>query len=148
MLWSRSASLTRMTRMSSTIASSILRKFSACRSSLEENGIAPILVTPSTTCGDLRAEELGDPLGRGQRVLDDVVEQTGRHGHDVQLHVGEEIGDLERVHQVGLTGMAHLPLVLERREDVCPPQQLEVRLGTVAPHFLEQRLETNRGDGV
>ena len=36
--------------MSSTIASSILRKFSACRSSLDENGMALILVTPSTTC--------------------------------------------------------------------------------------------------
>ena len=35
--------------MSSTIASSILRKFSACRSSLDENGMALILVTPSTT---------------------------------------------------------------------------------------------------
>ena len=35
--------------MSSTIASSILRKFSAWRASLEANGMAPILVTPSTT---------------------------------------------------------------------------------------------------
>ena len=35
--------------MSSTIASSILRKFSAWRSSLEEKGMALILVTPSTT---------------------------------------------------------------------------------------------------
>ena len=35
--------------MSSTIASSILRKFSAWRPSLEANGMAPILVTPSTT---------------------------------------------------------------------------------------------------
>ena len=34
--------------MSSTIASSILRKFSACRSSLLENGMALIFVTPST----------------------------------------------------------------------------------------------------
>jgi hypothetical protein len=38
-----------MTRMSSTIASSILRKFSAWRSSLEEKRMAPIFVTPSTT---------------------------------------------------------------------------------------------------
>ncbi len=36
--------------MSSTIARSILRKFSAWRSSLEEKGMAPIFVTPSTTC--------------------------------------------------------------------------------------------------
>ncbi len=37
--------------MSSTIASSILRKFSACRSSLvaDDSGMALILVTPSTT---------------------------------------------------------------------------------------------------
>ena len=35
--------------MSSTIASSILRRFSACRSSLDEKGMAPSLVTPSTT---------------------------------------------------------------------------------------------------
>ena len=35
--------------MSSTIASSILRRFSAWRSSLDENGMAPSLVTPSTT---------------------------------------------------------------------------------------------------
>ena len=50
MLWSRSASFTRITLMSSTMASSIFRKFSACLSSLDENGIAPSLVTPSTTC--------------------------------------------------------------------------------------------------
>ena len=35
--------------MSSTIASSILRKFSACRSSLDEKVMALIFVTPSTT---------------------------------------------------------------------------------------------------
>ena len=50
MLCNRSASLTRITRASFTIASSILRKFSACRSSLDENGIVLIFVTPSTTC--------------------------------------------------------------------------------------------------
>ena len=48
MLCSRSASFTRITRTSSTMASSSLRKFSACRSSEEENGILLILVTPST----------------------------------------------------------------------------------------------------
>jgi hypothetical protein len=65
-----------MTRMSSTIASSILRKFSACRSSLDENGIAPILVTPSTTCAT-SGRTAPDALDRGQRVLDDVVQQAG-----------------------------------------------------------------------
>ena len=39
------------------------------------------------------------------------------------------------MNQIGITRVAHLPLVLERREDVRPPQQLEVRLGAVALTF-------------
>ena len=46
--------------MSSTIASSILRKFSAWRSSLDENEIALILVTPSTMWATSVAEALRD----------------------------------------------------------------------------------------
>ncbi len=129
--------------MSSTIASSILRKFSACRSSLDENGMAPILVTPSTTWAISGAEQLGDALRGGQGVLDDVVEQPGGDRDHVQLHVGEEIGHFERVDEVGLPRMADLSLVLERREDVRPPEQLEVGIRAVAPHFLEERLESN-----
>ena len=50
MLCKRSASLMSTTRMSSTIASIILRTFSACRSSLLAlaSWILSILVTPST----------------------------------------------------------------------------------------------------
>ena len=81
--------------------------------------------------GDLGAEELGDALGRRQRVLDDVVQQAGGDGHDVELHVREEVGDFERVNEIRLAGMAHLSLVLEGGEDVRPPQELEVRLGAV-----------------
>ena len=131
--------------MSSTIASSILRKFSAWRSSLDENGIAPILVTPSTTWAISGPKSSAIRSGRRQRVLDDVVEQAGGDRHDVQFHVGEEIGDFERVHQIRLAGMANLAFVFERGEDIRPPQQLEVGLRAVASDFLQQRLETNHG---
>ncbi len=50
MLCRRSASLMRTTRMSSTMASIILRRFSAWRSSRVANSILLILVTPSTMC--------------------------------------------------------------------------------------------------
>ena len=134
--------------MSSTIASSILRKFSAWRSSLDEKGIAPILVTPSTTWA-ISSPKSSAIRSRGrERVLDHVVEEAGGHRHDVELHVRQEIRDLERMDQVRLAGMADLPLVLERREDVGPPQQLEVGLGTVAPHLFEERLESNHEGGV
>jgi hypothetical protein len=57
--------------------------------------------------------------------------------------VGQKVGDLQRVHHVGLARMAHLSLVLEGREDVGAPEQLEVGLGVVRPDLFEQVLEAN-----
>ena len=76
---------------------------------------------PLDDVGDLGAEELLDALDGRQGVLDDVVEQAGGDGDDVQLHVGQEVGDGERVDEVGLPRMADLSPVLEGREDVGPP---------------------------
>ena len=132
--------------MSSTIARSILRKFSAWRSSLDEKVMALILVTPSTRWATSGPNGLLDPLGRGEGVLDDVVEQAGGDRHHVHLHVGEDRRDLERVHEVGLAGVAHLSLVLERREDVGPPQQLDVRVRVVVPDLFQEVFETDHDE--
>ena len=96
---------------------------------------------PFDDVGDVGAEELLDALDRGLRVLDDVVEEPGGDRHDVELHVGEEVGHLERVDQVRLPGMADLSLVLEGREDVRPPQQLDVGLGVGRPDLFDEVLE-------
>jgi hypothetical protein len=87
--------------MSSTIASSILRTFSAWRSSLDEKVIALILVTPATTCATSGPEQLLDALDRRQRVFDHVVEEAGGDGDRVELQVGQKIGDSEGMDQVG-----------------------------------------------
>ena len=105
--------------------------------------MAPILVTPSTTWAISGPKSSAMRSGRRQRVFDDVVEKPGGDRHDVELHVGEEVGDLERMDQIRLAGMAHLALVLERGEHVRPPQQLEVGFRAVAPDFLEEGLESN-----
>ena len=97
---------------------------------------------------DLRPEQLLDALDGGERVFDDVVQQPGGDGDDVEPHVGEDVGDLERMHEVRLAGVAHLSLVLERREDVGPAQQLEVGVRAYRPHFVEQILESNHRGGV
>ena len=132
-----------MTLMSSTIASSILRKFSACRSSLDENRIAPSFVTPFDHVRHVGAEELLDPLDRRLGVLDDVVEEPGRNRHDIELHVGEQVGHLEGMDEVGLAGVADLSLVLEGGEHVRPPQQLNVGLGIDVPDLVDEVLEPN-----
>ena len=118
-----------------------MRKFSAWRSSLDENGDRPELGHPLDDVGDVLRRRAPDPLDRGLGVLDDVVEQAGGDGHDVQLHVGEQVGDLERVDEVGLPGMPDLALVFEGRKDVRPPEQLDVGLGVVAPDLFHEVLE-------
>ena len=57
---------------------------------------------PLDDVGDLGAEQLLDALDGRQRVFDDVVEEAGGDGHGVELHVGEEVGDGERMDEVGL----------------------------------------------
>ena len=85
------------------MASSIFRKFSAWRSSLDENGIAPSFVTPSTTCATSGAEQLADSFDRRLRVLHDVVQEARGNGDDVEPHVGELVGDLEGVDEIRFT---------------------------------------------
>ncbi len=92
---------------------------------------------------DVRPEQLTDALNGGLRVLHDVVEEPGGNRHHIQLHVGQQVGDLDRVYQVGLAGVTDLSLVLEGGEHVCPPEHLDVSLGVVAPDFLDEVLEPN-----
>ncbi len=98
--------------------------------------------------GHVRPEELLDALDRRLGVLDDVVEEPRGDGDDVEVHVGEEIGDLERVDEVRLTGMADLSLVLEGGEDIRPPEQLDVGLGVGRPDLFDEVLEPNHDPGV
>ena len=76
------------------------------------------------------------------------MEEPGGDGDDVELHVGEEIGDLERVDEVRLARMADLSLVLEGGEDVRPPEQLDVGLGVGRPDLFDEVLEPNHDPGV
>ena len=69
------------------MATSILRKFSAWRSSREEKASLPILVTPSTRSAISSPNSRSRSLLGGRGVLEDVVEQAGRHRGDVHLEV-------------------------------------------------------------
>ena len=111
MLCVRSASLTRMTRRSRTIASSILRKLSACASSRLLNLIWSSLVTASTssaTSAPKRRREL--VLGR-RRVFDDVVEDGRDDRVRIEPQVREDRGGGYGMRDVGLAGKALLTLV-------------------------------------
>ncbi len=112
--------------MSSTIASSILRKLSACRSSLDANCRLDSFVTPSTTCATCSpnsSRTLSIVFGVSSTMS---CSRPGGDGDDVQPQVREDVGHLERVDEVGLPGPADLALVLVGGEHVGPPEQLGV----------------------
>ena len=141
MLCRRSASLIMSTRRSRAMATSILRKFSAWRSSREEKASLPILVTPSTRSAISAPNSRSrSRLGR-VRVLEDVVQEPRRHRGHVHLEVHEEAGDLERVGQVGLAGGALLALVGLLGEAVGAGQQVEIGARLVLRDLLDQGLE-------
>ena len=90
MLCSRSASLTSSTRTSSAMASSSLRKFSACVGLLGDEIELLDLGQALDQRADLVAEELVDLLAGGLGVLDRVV-QHGRHdGGVVEPELGQD----------------------------------------------------------
>ncbi len=131
--------------MSSTIAISILRKLSACRSSLDANCSADSFVTPSTTCATCSPKSSRILLDRVRGVLDDVVEQAGGDGHHVEPQVRQDVGDLQRVDQVRLPGPADLSLVLVGREHIGPPEQLGVGVRSRRADLLDEVLEPDHG---
>ena len=113
-----------------------------------ERDAAPSLVTPSTTWATSGPKSSSIASDGGEGVLDHVVEQAGGDGHHVQPHVGQDVGHFERVDQVGLAGVADLALVLQGREDVGPPEQLEVGVGAIGADLVDEVLEPNHRGGV
>ena len=96
---------------------------------------------------DVFAELLADLLRRREGVFDHVVQQAGGDADRVELHVGEDVGHLERMDEVGLARMADLSLVLQGRKHVGLAEQFEVGVRAVAPDLVEQILETDH-DGL
>ncbi len=100
-----------MTRTSRAIASSILRNDSACDSSRVEKLQLVELGQAVDQVGGRRAEAL-DQLGLGDAaVLHRVVHQRGHDGLRVELPVGAQAGDRDRVRDVGLAAGAELAQV-------------------------------------
>ena len=138
MLCSRSASLTSRTRMSSDKASRNLRRFSAARSfsdlRLDLAELGDAVDQPS----DIGAEQFLDLLRRGDRILDGVVEDGGDDGLVVQLQVGEDAGNLDRMAEIGVAGGADLGAMRLHREDIGAVDQPLVGIRIVGPDLLDQ----------
>jgi hypothetical protein len=83
---------------------------------------------------DLVAEITPYRIEINQRVLHDVVQKSRCDAGVVEPHISEYLGNLKRMNEVRLAGRALLPAVMERREKIRPPDEINVRAG---PVFLD-----------
>ncbi len=88
--------------------------------------------------GNVLAEQSLDLFGRGERVLDRVVEDGGGDRLVVELQVGEDPGDFDRVAEIRVAAGAHLRSVRLHREDVGAVDQTLVGVGVVGSNLLDQ----------
>jgi hypothetical protein len=126
-----------MIRMSADMARIILRKFSACTLLAAREGDLGELGQPVDENGHVLAEGLLDLLEGRQGVLDGVVQDAGDDRGRVELHVGQDVGHLHGVREIGLAGQAQLSRVDRGREDVGLLDQLQVRLRAVLAALIE-----------
>ena len=120
------------------MASSILRTFSAWRSSGASRSSLLIFVTPSTSratsapnCSEIFSIGL---LG----VFDDVVEERGAKRGHVELHVRQQVRHFDGMREVGLAGKARLRLVLLGGEIVGAAKEVEIVAGAILAHLVQQ----------
>ena len=91
---------------------------------------------------DLGAEQIGRSRAGGVGVLDGVVQQRG-DGGVVELQVGEDGGDFERMGEIGIAGGARLIAMRSHGIDIGAVEQRLVGIRVVAADPLDQLVLTH-----
>ena len=87
---------------------------------------------------DVAAEQARDLFGRGDRILDRVVEDRGGDRLVVEPQVGEDARHLDRVAEIGVAAGALLGAMRLHREDIGAVEQRFVRVGVVIEDPIDQ----------
>ncbi len=93
---------------------------------------------PLDQLADLGAEQLVDLGAGGVGVLDRVVQERRGDRGIVELQVGQDRGDFERMGEIGVAGGALLRAMLLHGVDVGPVEKLLVGLGVVRRHPFDE----------
>ncbi len=91
----------------------------------------------------VRPELLVEHRAGGQGVLQHIVQEAHRDAGFVQLEIGQDVGHVDRMGQVGLARLADLVLVLLPRKVVDPLQESPPVGPLVELEPLEDLLETH-----
>ena len=106
----------------------ILRKLSACCSSLERNCARLNFVTPSTMC----AISLPKYFSISSIVValssTTSCSNPDRDGLGIELHIAKNRSDFQRMNQIRLARLPQMLFMDHRRKDVSLPDQIRVRI--------------------
>ena len=97
---------------------------------------------------DIGAEQFLDLLGGGDGVLDRVVEDRGDDRLVVELEVGKDARDFDRVAEIRVARRADLRAMRLHREDVGAVDQRFVRIGIVGADLLDEFILPEHGATV
>ena len=87
---------------------------------------------------DRRSEQFLDLLVRRDRVLDRVVEDCGDDRLVVELQVGEDARDFDRMAEIGVARGPHLRAMGLHREDIGAVEHVLVGVGVIGPNLLDE----------
>ena len=135
------------TRTSLTMASSILRTFSACRASGARRSSRLIFVAPSTRRATSAPNISSILRERNFGVFDDVVQQRGAQRGHVEPHVRKQVRYFHGMREERFAREARLRLVLLGGEIVRAAEKFEVVARTIAAHLVHQ-LDKAQIDGT
>ena len=96
------------------------------------------MVRPSTRRADIAPEQAVDLGAGGLGVLDGIVQQRGSDGRVVELEVGQDRRDFDRMGEIGIAGRTPLLAVGLHGVDIGAVEQRLVGVRVVAAHPLDQ----------
>ena len=94
---------------------------------------------------DLLAETLLDLVEGRVGVLDRVVQQAGDDGGGIELEPGQDLGDAERMREIGIAGRPRLRAMGLHGKNIGAVEQVLIRAWVVGLYTLDQLKLPNHG---
>ena len=87
---------------------------------------------------NIAAEYPLDVIERRDRILDRVVQQPGDDRRGVELHAGEDAGDLDGMGEIGIAARPELRPMRLHREDIGAVERVLIGRRIIGPDALDQ----------
>ena len=92
---------------------------------------------------NLGAESGFDFFRRGVGVFDHIVQQPGGDGDRIEIHIGQDAGNLQGMRKIGLAGQPHLSVMHPGTENIGPVDDVQVGFGVAVGGLVQNICDSN-----